>query len=143
MEDNCSIGIVEKILSEDELLVKLQKDQVCQNCAGKNSCNIFSSKDNLIHAKSEQKLDIGDEVYIYTRPSIRVLTAFIVFFLPLIMLFAGYFFGERIFASENAGIISAFTGLILTLAVIIVVYRTSNLFKQIYCWVEKKTGDLN
>jgi len=63
---------------------------------------------NRFHAK------VGDQVEIELTEKTRILSALLVFFMPLVLIVAGYFLGTGIFHTQGSGILGAVLGFIIS-----------------------------
>jgi len=61
--------------------------------------------------KNTQRAQVGDRVALSYQAKSRLMAASIVFLLPIICLFLGYFLGNSLFQGEGVKVISALVGL--------------------------------
>ena len=78
------IGISGKLVE-----VEIESKGACSHCASRMFCNPSGNK-MLVEAINEQKAEIGDMVKIETKPGITILTAFLIFILPIISFGIGF-----------------------------------------------------
>jgi positive regulator of sigma E activity len=126
-------GHVQQIIDEKSATVVLSQYGECNTCAAKGSCHGLSSKKpKMISVHHSGDLKVGDAVVIGVEPRYRVAAALLVFLLPLLSLFGGYFAGKRLFPEygENALIGSAFAGLLFAFGIVALLLKFVKGFKK-------------
>lgn len=98
-------GIVKEIEGK-VVTVELVRGGSCQSCSLHGFC-FPQNKPALFKLKSDLDLAIDDEVELMVAAEGRLLASFIIFGLPVIMLFLGYLLGSM-FLSEPLSIALAF-----------------------------------
>ncbi|MBN2835805.1 MAG: SoxR reducing system RseC family protein [Candidatus Delongbacteria bacterium] len=83
----------------------------CSACANKGVCMVGDKPINL-KVKNKIGMKKGDLVLFEISSSNRIMLSFLVFILPLINLFVGYYLGVKFYETEISGIIGASIGLI-------------------------------
>ncbi len=80
-------GIVESV-DGSRVAIKITRDSSCgENCA---MCNVCPGKDMTINILTEQNFSKGDKVKIETKAKDVLLSAFLIYILPIILLIVGY-----------------------------------------------------
>lgn len=74
--------------NENGVDVQMQPSASCEGC---NVCFMDKSKLQTVHVNQKVSAQPGDFVEIEVSPGFAVKSAFLIFFLPLLMLLAGYF----------------------------------------------------
>ena len=81
------IGIIENV-EGTKITVRIERDSSCgENCA---MCNACPGKNMMITLDTDIKFSAGDKVKLETNTKYVLLSAFIVYILPIILLIAGY-----------------------------------------------------
>lgn len=81
------IGIIENV-EGTKITVQIERDSSCgENCA---MCNACPGKNMMITLDTDIKFSTGDKVKLETNTKYVLLSAFIVYILPIILLIAGY-----------------------------------------------------
>ncbi len=110
MRENGTITQIE----ESRVWVSVKPGKDCEGC---NICTVFASKnDYKIPARGIPGLSVGDKVEIEVRPQKVVSSAFLLFIMPILSMFLGYFLGSeffyRYFPETEQEITGIITGLI-------------------------------
>jgi sigma-E factor negative regulatory protein RseC len=114
-----SEGFVKEIISEKLAKVCMHAKGECEKCETKESCLGASEKKiKETIAINIAEAEIGDTVLLEANPWRVVLSAFLVYIFPLIILIIGYFAGNAIFKSETAGIILGISGLMISFLIL-------------------------
>lgn len=105
------IGIVEKI-SGGEALVRIQRASACgENCA---SCSGGCAPSRTtVRAAVEAECAEGDRVIVEMESGKVIGAAALVYLIPLIMLFAGYFIGSLFFKEEILCVLTGFAAMVI------------------------------
>ncbi len=102
-------GIVLKN-SQGELEVHMQPNASCGSCT---ACSLDHENEQVLHIEQELNVHPGDAVEVEVNPGFALKSAFLIFFLPLLALFVGFFvFQDAIhvprIGSDLRGILGAF-----------------------------------
>ena len=80
-------GVVEKI-EENKVTIRITRDSSCgENCA---MCNACPGKNMLVTLNTNFPLSVNDKVMMETNSKYVLLSAFMVYLLPIILLIVGY-----------------------------------------------------
>lgn len=103
-------------------IVEMETSGECQTCGAKQSCcAIGGSSKRQIEiplVNNRDKLQEGDQIMLSYQPQARLLSAFLVFMLPIIFLIVGYFIGLNVFHTEGKAILIGLVGLLISFFVI-------------------------
>ena len=135
-------GIVEKIIDNTTAIVSIDSPGECESCPGKTSCNLFKTGENHIEVKYKEKLKIGDRVGLYFKPENRIISAIIIFFIPIVILIAAYYIGFFIFKKENIAILISIGSLFLSFIMIVFLIKKNNFFCDFKPYVNKIENNL-
>jgi len=103
-------GIIQSI-KDDKIIILVDSIGECQSCAGNKICGTGNANNKIIEIiNTDPSFKVGDKVNIEFKPKIRVLSAIILFFIPLIILIAFYYIGFLFFKKENISILISFFG---------------------------------
>jgi len=107
------------------MTVKLQSGEQCSTCASKSACFFAGPAGNYRYIKipSVTGYDEGNTIAVDYRESSKILAALVVFFLPLVLLLAGYFLGNAFLAGASGGIWGAIIGFLVSVGVIYILNR--------------------
>lgn len=110
--DMREIGVVEST-NETTAVVSVKRSSSCgESCATCSAhCNL---KGNKIIAKNKVGATAGDLVTIEMSTATVLKSAFMVYILPLLMLFLGYFLTEHKTGDETKSLVCAFVAFIVT-----------------------------
>ncbi len=109
-------------VSVEEVWVETCRQTACQSCSAKSSCGhsllskISGGKTQRLQVKTNQKLQVGDQVVLGLGEGAFIRGSALVYLLPLLALMAGaligeYFFGQdsvMSFALSGIGLLSGF-----------------------------------
>ena len=104
-----------KNITNNKIIIQMEVGAQCNSCEAKHSCCLTDNE--LIRnieipiTNYNHNLKIGDAITLLFKPKYRIISAFLMFILPIFMLILGYFIGFLIFKSENMSILTALTGL--------------------------------
>ncbi|GAB4367271.1 MAG: hypothetical protein Kow0042_07800 [Calditrichia bacterium] len=98
------------------LEVQMQPSASCEGCS---ACFINSEKMQILTIPEESEAQPGDQVEIEIKPGFALKSAFLLFFLPLLMLIVGYYVFRALgiipgLSSAYQGILGAICGLVIT-----------------------------
>ncbi len=68
--------------------IQMQPSGACENC---NACLMDKSKLQTLHIEQQIAVNPGEIVEVEVRPEFALKSAFLIFFLPLLMLILGYY----------------------------------------------------
>lgn len=98
-------GKVVKVLGKD-VWVEVQRSGGCKSCAMRGMC-FKKSTPAVFHLSSDLPLNEGDLVTLEIAPGTRVMSALLIFALPLVFLFAGFIIAAQ-FLTELGAVAVAF-----------------------------------
>lgn len=108
------IGTIVKI-SQGKMDIAFSSGGQCQLCGVAEACMPVNDAGRKITIPySNANLRVGNKVRIIVKPKIRIISALMVFVIPIIFLIIGYFIGIKIFETENVAIAFSFLGLLLS-----------------------------
>lgn len=136
--ESCDRGVVEKLLPGGRAEVVVTTMGECGGCASKESCGIMKAKNSIITARYEGELAKGDRVKIVVSPGSRVVAATILFLIPLLFLFAGYFITFKLTYDENLSIASSFGAFGFSFLLIYFLTKKLPILNRPSCKVEKE-----
>jgi sigma-E factor negative regulatory protein RseC len=92
--------------------IKITSEDGCAKCALKDSCH---SGENIptIWALNPKNGMVGNQVVVELRPQAKILSATLIFILPLLGLFFGYFIAFAIWGGRDYPVLGAFLGLVI------------------------------
>ena len=100
--------------------VQMESGSQCNRCGANHSCTPLNQITRELEIPvSNENIKIGDRVSINFRPQTRILSAVLVFILPVIFLITGYFIGTKFYNSEDKSILTGFTGLSISFIIIL------------------------
>lgn len=113
MENHEDIAIVRSI-QDNIAQVEIERTGSCKGCAVSGFCN--SDKKVILHKiKIDQKLKIGDKVQVNIAPSLRILSSFVVFIIPILTMLSFYLISKYILTlNENLSIVTSMVGLLFS-----------------------------
>lgn len=118
------IGKVTKV-SQGQMTIQLSRGDHCNVCAAKSLCSFEgpNSAYRFLNIPSVSGINEGNQVTLEYRESSRILSAMLVFLLPLLFLVAGYFLADWYFDFINREIVGAVAGLVLSGVVLFLLNR--------------------
>ena len=106
-ESNNEIGIVIGI-KDDSALVEVKKGESCTNCKLKSLCFHKGNEKTTFKIKNILNAKKGDKIFFVIEPKIRILSSFLVYIMPILLLVGTYFICKFILQlSENWSILAA------------------------------------
>ena len=98
------------------IAVKMQSSFSCEGC---NACHIEQGKDHILLIQQEFPVQPGEKVEIEINQRFTILAIFLIFFLPLVMLIAGYYLFQNYLPMPGVtpfyqGIVGAIIGFIIS-----------------------------
>lgn len=109
-------------ITNGKAVVQMEVSGECNNCALRESCCALSSdrtrQIEIPIVKNMGNLREGDNITLSFQPQTRIMSAFLVFILPIVFLIAGYFIGLTFFGTEGKAILTGFAGLIVAFTLI-------------------------
>ena len=100
-------------IDSNKVVVQMEAGSQCQQCSAKHACSGMGGVVRRIEIPMKNDVKIGDQVTISYLSQSRIISAVLVFLLPLFFLFAGYFLGFYFFGNESEAILTTFGGLIV------------------------------
>ncbi len=107
MEDNHEYGVV-KSRQGDFYTLELGNTSGCHGCLLAGVCGV---QNKVVQVRSELELDIGEKVDVEVKASDRILSSFVVFVLPIMLMVLFYFLGGLFLDVESGQTIFSFLGL--------------------------------
>jgi len=92
-EQQTDIGTIVRI-DGNRVRVEVQRGAGCKSCSLRGMC-FGRNTPSMFDLTSELDLQFGDRVELEIAPATRILSALMVFALPLVLLFAGYLIASR------------------------------------------------
>lgn len=92
-----------KILKIENMFayVEVQKGSECKACSAKESCPDSAQEGyKIIKAKNSINSNIGDKVLVECKPSISLISSFLIFVMPVLFAVGGYFLGVLFFGDK-------------------------------------------
>lgn len=109
-------GIVKQII-KNMAEVEIQRSSACgESCA---SCGLCPGQLTVVSALNDADAKIGDSVIIDMSDKKVLGAALLVYIVPVLMLFGGYFAGYAIFGGETAAVAAGFTVMAAAFMIII------------------------
>jgi len=107
------------------MTIQLQSSEQCNACASKSACFFAGPASNYRYIKihSMPGYTEGNTITLGYRESSRIIAALVVFFLPLVLLLAGYFTGDALLAGVDGGVLGAIAGCLLSMLAIYLLNR--------------------
>ncbi|MDP8210980.1 MAG: SoxR reducing system RseC family protein [Candidatus Stygibacter australis] len=100
------IAIVSEV-KDRRVLVKLPESDSCASCAVHGICQVGENTSSH-WIDTDLRLQVGDKVKIFISPALRIMSSFIVFLLPVIMMILVYLIFKYLFvSSENVSILGS------------------------------------
>lgn len=100
------IAIVAEV-QEHKVLVKLPESDSCASCAVHGICQVGDNTSSH-WIETDLPLQVGDKVKIFISPALKIMSSFIVFLLPVIMMILVYLIIKYLLgASENFSILGS------------------------------------
>ena len=139
MQD-CEKGIVRKIINHKIALVEMTSQGDCNACPGKGSCKLFANGPNTFETQYTGTIKEGDSVYIDFQSDKRIFSSLLIFLVPLLVLVASYFLGNKLTGSEGWSIIFSLSGLGLSFVLIFILLKINKRFQSFYPKIYKRDG---
>ena len=86
----------------DKAEVLLHSSAACGTCGARFSCALGTGVDRIMTVTNRFHAKVGDQVEIELTEKTRILSALLVFFMPLVLIVAGYFLGTGFFIPRAA-----------------------------------------
>ena len=93
------------------VVVKLEAGMRCMTCAARGACQAFGTGVRRIEVPSRGEVKPGQHVVLKYKSQSRILSALLVFLVPIAGLVGGFAVGVELFGSQGAGVLGAFLGL--------------------------------
>lgn len=132
-------GVVESVLGDCAVVMIVRKSacgESCGSCSGK--CRLTGNKINAVNSVGAKR---GDLVTVETATASILTKAFIVYILPLIIFFMGYFFVMSISANEALSVVIAIF-MFVTVFIVLHILDKKNKFKTEITIKEIKKWDI-
>lgn len=105
--------------------IEMEINASCRSCSNKSVC-MAGDKPAQIKIINDKGLQTGDIVEIDLSPHTKLTAGFLLFILPVILTFTGYYIGYLILPTDTAGITGAVTGLFTGITSVILISRLSS-----------------
>ncbi len=102
---HCDVAVVKEIIPNG-VIIEVDRSGGCKSCAVSGMC-FGKDKKVIWEIETELDLEAGDRVELIIAPQARVFASILVFLVPIIGLFTGYFVFSR-FIAPSYGIGGAF-----------------------------------
>jgi sigma-E factor negative regulatory protein RseC len=102
-----------KELKDGNAVLQLKSKSKCSHCGAKMICGAGNGVTRELIIPNSLLAKVGDQVEISYQESSRILSAFLVFIAPIILLITGYIFGFNRSQSETIGAVWALIGLVV------------------------------
>jgi len=112
METQEDIAVV-KSVDDKTVTIQIKKTDSCKSCSMKGVCGT-SSKPIEHKIKTDLELKVGDRVKVYLSPGVKILSSFIIFVFPILLMILFYFLGKILLNSENLAILISIIGLLFS-----------------------------
>ena len=100
-------------LKNGKATVEMVVGSHCTSCRARHACSAMGGVVRQIEVPVKNGIRFGEQVTLSYNAKSRITSAGLVFLLPLVFLFIGYFVGVSIFKNEIAAILTTFGGLII------------------------------
>ncbi len=114
MEDNQEFGVV-KSREGKVYTLELGNNSGCHGCLLAGVCN---RQGKIVKVNSDLEMEIGEKVSLEVKASDRILSSFVVFVVPIILMICFYFLGGLFLDGQTKPTFFSFLGLILGALVI-------------------------
>ena len=104
MEDNQEYGVV-RARSGNSYTLELGNEGGCHGCLLAGVCN---HQNKTVEVQSELDLSLGQKVALEVKPSDRILSSFVIFVVPIVLMIIFYFLGGLFLDFESGQIIFSF-----------------------------------
>ena len=113
-EENITDVAVVKQVDGDKVVLEIEQTDSCNSCAMHGICHAGDKR--IVHkVKSDLTLQTGDKVKIFLEPGLRVLSSFLIFIFPILIMVVFYLVSRLIFsASENTAILLSILSLLFS-----------------------------
>lgn len=113
-------------VADGKIVVQIDAGSQCKLCGAAQACHPAQATTRQLELPYQsQDLNIGDEVMVRFKPQIRVLSAALVFILPILFMIAGYFIGQSIFKNESMAVLVSFGALMVSFLALWIINRFS------------------
>ncbi|HCX73329.1 MAG TPA: hypothetical protein DHM37_06395 [Candidatus Cloacimonas sp.] len=113
-EENITDVAVVKQVNGDKIVLEIEQTDSCNSCAMHGICQA-GDKRIVYKIKTDLKLQTGDRVKIFLEPGLRVLSSFLIFIFPILIMVLFYLGSKLIFsASENIAILFSILSLLFS-----------------------------
>lgn len=98
------------------MVVRVPKREYCAACNARFACATAGEKYRDMTVPNQIGAKTGDRVEILLRPRLRLGSVLLVFLSPVVLAFAGYLLGWRLFGSEKPATLTAMGAFVIGLA---------------------------
>lgn len=113
LSEPSSTGRVVRI-EGDTAEIAIPRSERCKSCG---ICPLSSDDSVLLRVRVDKEVKVGDKVKIKTKDRYVILSAFIVYIIPVIALIIGYFLGDFLFSTETLKIGLGFLFMVISFLV--------------------------
>lgn len=109
------VALVKKVLADGTAEVSVHRVSACgHDCSQCSGCELTITKsDILVTAENRPGARLGDVVLVESANQEIIYSAFLVYVVPFILFFIGYFAGRAFFHSDGFAILTACVGLVV------------------------------
>ena len=94
--------------------ILLHSRTACGTCGARFACSAGAGVDRIMTITNRLNARVGDQVEIELTEKTRILSALLIFFMPLLLMVIGYFVASAIFHSQGIGILGAVLGFVIS-----------------------------
>lgn len=107
-------GVVKEINGK-EVVISVFKESSCSHCS---KCGDKEKISREMKIKIEKEVSVGDFIEFEIENKNVFTAAMIVYIIPVFIMIAGYFIGEKIFEKEKLAVLSAFVALAISFIIV-------------------------
>ncbi len=100
-------------LKNGKAVIEMEAGSQCTHCGARHACSAMGGVVRQIEIPVKNNVKVGDRVTISYQSQSRIVSALLVFLLPVLFLIAGYFVGFTLFGTEGKAILVALAGLVI------------------------------
>ena len=123
-------GKIKEILNNNTAIVSMDCYKECEICPAKTTCNLFTTGEKTIKVRYNGELKFGDSIELIFRPKKRIISAIIIFLIPVLALIGFYYLGFYLFKREIIAIFFSIGGLFFSFVVIYFVIKLNKGFRN-------------
>ena len=92
--------------------IEMMLNSSCKSCSNKGVC-MAGDKPALLKIPNKYELTTGDRIDIELTSGTKLISGFLLFIFPILMMIIGYYIGYKVEPSDGAGMIGSLFGLIV------------------------------